>query len=856
VTTVALKGLWGRKLRTFLTALAIVLGVSMISGTYVLTDTIMAAFTTISDKSYEHSDAVISGKAAFKNTDSNTQETPAFPASVLTKVDQLPDVEDAAGIVSDENTKLIGRDGKTIQHSFAPSLAFGLDPKRSQRFNPMSLVAGSWPRGSGEIAIDKKTADGDGYKVGDTIGVATDDGVRQFSITGIAKFAGLSSIGGATIAVFDIPTGQELFHKQGKFDEVQVAGKPGVTPEKLVGEIRPLLPVTAQVRTSTDQAHTAADDINGGLRIFQRVLLAFGGIALFVGAFVIANTLSITIAQRVREFATIRTIGGSRRQVLRTVMLEALVVGVIASVIGLFVGLGLAKLLNALFVAIGLDFPKTGMVIATRTIVVSLLVGVIVTLLASLRPAIRATRVPPIAAVREGATLPPPRHRRLGPIVSIVTLVVGILLLSYGILAHGLTTANRLFSLGVGTLLLFVGVSLNAKRAVRPLASVLGWPGTRIGGTPGTLARENAMRNPSRTAATASALMIGLALITFVAILGQGLRSSFESAVDKLFVADYALTAQNGFDPFTTAADEAVGVTPGVTAVSAIRAGDARVFDNNISITAVEPNVAKTVRIDWFRGDRSVPSKLGRDGAFVDKDYAKKHHLAIGSPITLETPNGTNLHLRVKGIFDPPSGGSPFGSVTMSAKTYDASYDDPKDLMTLVNIKGGVNESNTARLSLAVNEFPEAKIQTQSEFKKNQESFLNGLLNALYGLLGLSVIISLFGVVNTLVLSVFERTRELGMLRAVGMTRRQVRRMIRHESIVTALIGAALGIAVGFFLAILTTQALSDEGIVLAVPWTTLLLFVVLTIVAGILAAVLPARRAARLNVLEALQYE
>jgi putative ABC transport system permease protein len=210
----------------------------------------------------------------------------------------------------------------------------------------------------------------------------------------------------------------------------------------------------------------------------------------------------------------------------------------------------------------------------------------------------------------------------------------------------------------------------------------------------------------------------------------------------------------------------------------------------------------------------------------------------------------------VKGIFDPPSGGSPFGSVTMSAKTYDASYDDPKDLMTLVNIKGGVNDANTARLSLAVNEFPEAKIQTQSEFKKNQESFLNGLLNALYGLLGLSVIISLFGVVNTLVLSVFERTRELGMLRAVGMTRRQVRRMIRHESIVTALIGAALGIAVGFFLAILTTQALSDEGIVLAVPWTTLLLFVVLTIVAGILAAVLPARRAARLNVLEALQYE
>jgi putative ABC transport system permease protein len=853
---VALKGMWGRKLRTFLTALAIILGVSMISGTYVLTDTIMGAFTTIFDKSYEHSDAVISGKVAFKNNESDTETTPAFPASVLAKVKGLDDVSSAAGTISDE-AKLIGRDGKTISSSLgSPSLAFSVDPHGSQRFNPMTLVGGAWPEGSGQIAIDKKTADKKGFSVGDTIGVATDDGVRQFEITGIAKFASVSSIGGATIAIFDVPTAQELFHKAGKFDEVQVAAKQGVPPEKLVSEIRPLLPATAQVKTSNDQAESSAEDINGGLGIFQKVLLAFGGIALFVGAFVIANTLSITIAQRMREFATIRTIGGSRRQVLRTVMVEALAVGVVASVIGLFLGLGLAKGLNALFVAIGLDFPKGGTVIATRTVVVSLLVGVVVTLLASLRPAIRATRVPPIAAVREGATLPPARHRRLGPIVSLVTLVLGILLLSYGIFGHGLSTASRLLSLGLGTLILFVGVSLNAKRAVRPLASVLGWPGTRIGGTAGTLARENAMRNPSRTASTASALMIGLALITFVAILGQGLRSSFEDAVDKLFVADYALTAQNGFDPFTTKADEAVAVTPGTTAVSAIREGDARAFDENILVTAVEPNVAKTIRIDWFRGDTGVPARLGREGAFVDKDYAKKKHLAVGAPIALQTPTGQILHLRVKGIFDPPNGGSPFGNVTMSTATFDANYTKPRNLMTLVNMKGGVNEENTARLSLAVNEFPEAKIQTAEQFKKNQETFINNLLNALYGLLGLSVIISLFGVVNTLVLSVFERTRELGMLRAVGMTRRQVRRMIRHESIVTAMIGAALGIAVGFFLAVLTTQALSDEGIVLAVPWLTLLLFILATVAAGILAAVLPARRASRLNVLEALQYE
>ena len=855
MTRVALKGLWGRKLRTVLTALAIVLGVSMISGTYVLTDTITASFTKVVDGSYENADAVVSGKVAFKNTNSNTEETPAFPDTVLAKVKGLPDVAAAAGTINDQ-VKLIDRNGKVISTKGGESIGTSADPKNDARFTPLKLVSGQWPVGNGQIAIDQRTSEKQDYSIGDTIGVAADQGVRQFEITGIAKFSSSASIGASTIAIFDVPTAQDLFHKEGKFDEVQVAAKQGVAPEKLVGEIRPLLPETAQVKTAEAQTQEAVDDINEGVGIFQKILLAFGFIALFVGAFVIANTLSITIAQRMREFATLRTIGGSRRQVLRSVMLEALVVGIMASLIGLFFGLAIAKGLNALFSALGVEFPSGGTVFATRTIVVSLLVGVVVTLLASLRPAIKATRVPPIAAVREGANLPASRLSRWGPIVSIVTLAVGILLLVYGIFGSGLSTATRLMALGFGTLILFVGVAMNAKRTVRPLAAVLGWPGTKIGGTAGTLARENAMRNPSRTASTASALMIGLALITFVAILGAGLRTSFGDAVDKLFVADYALTAQNGFDPFTKEADDAVAVTPGVTAVSGIRAGDARVFDKNVQVTAVPPNTAQTIDIDWLQGGTNVPAQLGKDGAFVDEDYAKDHHLKIGSPIAVKTPTGQVLDLRLKGIFDPPKGGSPFGSVTMSDATFDANYAKPRNLMTLINIKGGVNDANTARLDLSVHSFPDAKVVTASEFKKIQLDDINLTLNLLYGLLGLSVIISLFGVVNTLVLSVFERTRELGMLRAIGMTRSQVRRMIRHESIVTALIGAALGIAVGVFLAILTTQALSDEGIVLAIPWTTIGVFVVATIVAGMLAAILPARRASRLNILKALQYE
>jgi len=852
---VALKGLWGRKLRTVLTAMAIVLGVAMISGTYILTDTITSSFTKVVDGSFEHADAVVTGKVAFKNNESNTAATPAFPDIVLSVVKQLPDVAAAAGSIGDE-VKLIGRDGKVISTKGGSSIGASVDPKNDARFNPLTLTSGKWPVGIGQIAIDQRTSEKKHFTIGDTIGVAAEDGARRFEITGIAKFSSSSSIGASTIAIFDVPTAQTLFNKKGRFDEVQVAAKRGVSPEKLVSEIRPLLPNTAQVKTAEAQTQQAVDDVNQSVGIFQKILLAFGLIALFVGAFVIANTLSITIAQRMREFATLRTIGGSRRQVLRSVMLEALVVGVLASLIGLFFGLAIAKGLNALFSALGVQFPSGGTVFATRTIVVSMVVGVCVTLLASLRPAIKATRVPPIAAVREGSTLPTSRLSRLGPVASIVTLALGVLLLVYGIFGGGLATATRLSALGFGTLLLFIGVAMNAKRAVRPLAAVLGWPGTKIGGTAGTLARENAMRNPSRTASTASALMIGLALITFVAILGAGLRSSFGDAVNKLFVADYALTAENGFDPFTKEADRAVAGTPGVTAVSGVRGGDARIYGHNVQVTAVPPNTAQTIRIDWAQGGTGVPARLGEDGAFVAKDYAKDHHLKLGSPIAVETPTGAVMQLRLKGIFDPPKGGSPFGDLTMSAATFDANFPKPRNLMTLINIKGGVNDANTARLEQSLRSFPDAKVVTASQFKKNQEADINLTLNLLYGLLGLSVLISLFGVVNTLVLSVFERTREIGMLRAVGMTRSQVRRMIRHESIVTALIGAALGIAVGTFLAILTTQALSDEGIVLAIPWTTIGVFVVGTIVAGMLAAILPARRASRLNILAALQYE
>jgi putative ABC transport system permease protein len=851
---VALKGLAGRKFRASLTALAVVLGVAMISGTYVLTDTMNAGFDTIFTQSYKNADVVISGKAAFTGGDVSVQP-PTFPDDVLTKVRALPDVAYAAGAIQSDQVKLIGKDGKVVATGGAPTLGFSADPN-DQRFNPTELTSGSWPQGPKQIAIDNGIASKEGFSIGDDIGVQSTGPARRFKIAGIVKFSGGTSIGGATFALFDPPTAAKLFNKVGQLDIVRVQSKSGVPTAKLVSEIKPLLAAHTVVRNAAAQAAEDKKDVSGFISFLQYALLAFAGIALFVGSFVIANTLSITIAQRTREFATLRTIGASRKQVLWSVVLEAFVIGIVASVVGLFLGLGLAKLLNRLFVAIGIDLPQGSTVFATRTIVVSLLVGTVITLVASLRPARRATRVPPIAAVREGSVLPVSRWAKYGPYTAFGVLLAAIALVSIGSLAGGLATAPRLISLGLGVLLLFFGVSMNAAKVVRPLSNVLGWPAREIGGAPGILARDNAARNPARTASTASALMIGLALVTFVAIFGQGLRASFESAVNELFIADYALTSTNTFTPISATAGNALVGKPGASVVSPIRAGSARFLGSTHNISGVEGNLPEVMNLTWVSGNNGVPAKLGRQGFFTDSDYAKAHHLHVGSLVRVQFPAGERVPLQMLGTYDKPQGGSPFGDAIISTALFDKHYPNPQDQMVLINTPDGVSDANTATLEDGVSGYADAKIATRDQFKKDFEGPINKLLNLLYVLLALSVVVSLFGIVNTLVLTVFERTRELGMLRAVGMTRRQVRMMIRYESIVTSLMGAALGIVVGTFLAVLVVHALSSEGIVFSFPLLQIVYFVLAAILVGILAAILPARRAARLNVLKALQYE
>jgi putative ABC transport system permease protein len=848
VTAVALKGLLGRKLRSVLTGLAIVLGVAMISGTYILTDTINQAFTNVFNVSYRHTDAIISGKQFVSKANS----IPTVPASVLGRVRALPDVAAANGSYLFDTVTLVDRHGKTIA-SGGPSLGFGIDPSQP-RFNPITLASGHWAEGPREVVIDTSTAANDHYKVGDTIAAKGDGPIKSYTVVGLGKINGVS-IGGATLAVFDVPTAASILNKTG-YDNISVAAKPGVSETRLAAEIKPLLPAVAQVRTGGQQASHDAAQVTASSSVIEYFLLAFGAIALFVGAFVIFNTISITIAQRTRELATLRTLGASRRQVRRSVMLESLVIGLAASLVGLFTGLRLAKGLNAAFVALGVNLPQAGTVLAVRTIIVSLLVGTLVTLAAGLFPAIRATRVPPISAVREGAVLPTSRHAHRRPYVAAAAMLLGLAVIVQGLFASS-GAESVLVLLGAGTLLLFIGVALVSSSLVRPLASIVGRPARAFGGAAGRLAVANSVRNTSRTAATAAALMIGLALIAFVATLGAGLRNSVTDALGKQVKADYVLTpSSTGSMSFPAQTGSALARTQGVEVVSPVRSDHANVFGSSTSVGGVDPaTIGDVYRFAWKNGSDTVLSHLG-DGAIVDSSYATTHHLRVGSRFTLQAPNGATRQLIVAATYDPPQADPVLPKIVISQAAFDNTFPTPQDAQAFLKVDGGPTAAMTAELTRALTAYPDTKIQTRTAWVTAQGQSFDQVLDLFYVLLALSVIISVFGMINTLVLAVFERTRELGMLRAIGMSRRQIRRMIRHESIVTALIGAALGLPLGVLLAALTTRALGSLGIGFHLPGQQLAWFVLLAVVAGIAAAVLPARRAARLNVLQALQYE
>jgi putative ABC transport system permease protein len=856
----AVKGMLARKLRTVLTGLAIVLGVAMVSASYVLTDTWQGAADKLSTAAYDNVDAVVTTRAAFEvGADQVGGKRPPLPAAVLADVRSLPQVGVAVGDVSDQ-VRLVGNDGKAIGgDGGSPSFAEGIDARTpgAAALSPFKLRAGRFPRAEREVAIDAATAKDEHLAVGRKIGVSTHGASQRFTIVGIATFGSVESLGGATAAVFDLHQAQALTGKRGKLDSILVSARDGVTPAELRDAIAPVLPRALQVESAKSQDRFGLEGLEQGLDIAQKFLVSFGFIALFVGGFVIFNTLAITVAQRSRDFALLRTIGASRRQVLGAVVLEAVVTGLVASVIGIAVGLGLTGALSAAFKTLNVDLPESDTVLASRTVIVALGFGVGVTTIAGLVPAFRATRIEPVAALREGV-VPSTRGSRRTPIAGAVISGCGIAALVYGMFAGDVSVGGRLASIGVGTLILFVGVALFSSRLVAPLASIVGRPAERIVGPAGRLARENAMRNPGRTAATAAALMIGIALVTFVAILGQGLRTSFSASWDEQLSTDYVVTAEDGWTPIPGETARALASTPGVAAVTTVREDQARAFGHVMPVSGIDPaTVASALHFHWRAGSDAALRAIGDDGAIVTKRFAEEHRVGAGDRFPMTTPSGKRLDLRVAGIdarpeFNPLE----LADISIAREAFDRSFETHDDRLVFVKVEPGAGAPTRSVLERAIAPYPGTKLRTSAQYEQLNQSWIDGLVGVLYALLALSVIVSLFGIVNTLALAIFERTRELGTLRAVGMTRRQVRRMVRQESIIVALIGAVLGMTVGLLLAALVTHALSADGLGFSIPAGTLVVFLVVAIVAGMLAAILPARRASRLDVLQALQYE
>jgi putative ABC transport system permease protein len=847
---VALKGLAARKLRALLTAFAVVVGVAMVAGTFMLTDTLQKSFSGLFTESTSNTDAVVRGKEVVKNSTSGSGVT--IPASLLTKVRALPEVGAAAGEVTPQEANvadIYGRDGKKAARE---SVGTSIDPANA-RFSPLKLKTGAWPKGPDQVAIDAGSADKTHYKVGDAIVIGTLGKKHTYHVSGTVSFGSVDSLGLASIAAWDVKTAQALFDREGRYDSMSIAAKKGSSPAAVVRAVQPLLGSTLEVKDAKKQADEDADNLNSGLRTIKLFLLAFGFIALLVGAFVIFNTLSITVAQRTREYATLRTLGASRKQVMRSVKLEGIVIGFVASVIGLVLGIGIAKGLIGLFSAVGVDLPKASTVIATRTIAVSLLLGTGITLIASIIPARRATRVPPIAAVREGATLPKSRFAGHSANAGVGVTVASLTAISFGIFASGVSGAAVGLLLGVGVLGLFAGIALLAPRLVKPLARVVGWPARRAGGVAGELAGANAVRNPGRTAATAAALMIGLTLVTLVAVLGSGLRASTQNAVSDQITADYVVDGKQEL-PFRAAEGDKLEAVAGVKAATHVRSDRALVQGKENQISGIDPaTIRRFYRFNWSKGssDRTLAT-LGTTGALVTKSYADNEHLKLGDRLAVETPSGAKATLLVRGIYDPPATKPLLGEIAISRQTFDKGFTQPKNSLTLLDgsaAAGPTIESTTKG-------FGDATFHTGAAYPKDATKDMATVLAMLYVLLGFSVIVSLFGMVNTMVLSVFERTREIGMLRTIGMTRRQARRMIRHESVITALIGAVLGLGLGVFLAGLITKALEDSDLAFSIPLPPLAAFTLIAVVAGIGAAIMPARRASRLNVLDALHYE
>ena len=858
MAALTLRGLLARKVRVGLTALAVFFGVAMIAGTLMLTASVNRSFDDIFAEAYHSTDVTVRPRTAVESQ-YGAQAGATLNASLLHRVQSVQGVEKAVGAIGDPTIAILDRNGNRIgpPQGGPPHIAFSETP---EPFNPFTYPEGHAPRNGDQVAIDSITARNEGFQVGQKVTIEGAAPAKKYTISGIAQYGSGIPLAGASLAVFTLAEAQRLTGKKGAFDEIDVQGQPGTSPDQLKAAVASVLPPTAQARTGSETAAKDSSNLKSGFSFLSTALLVFAGIALFVGAFLIFNTFSITIAQRTREFGMLRTLGASSRQVMASVLLEAATIGVIAALLGIAGGIGFVQLITGLFKVLGFDLPSSGLIIGSGTVIIALAVGLLSTVGSSLVPALRATRVTPLEAVREGQGVE--SHARKGrrrAVIAAALVVAGAGLVLVGLFTTE-TLASALEAMGAGMILLFIGIAMLSDRLLRPLASIVGWPLERLRGVTGQLARENTLRNPSRTATTAAALMIGVALVSFVGVFAASLKSSFGEALDRAFAGDLAILNSDGFSPIPAAAAADLRHVKGVETVSPFAAapGRAEGVSGTLNVTGFEPaTTAKVVNFDWVDGSDTLLRGFSPNDALVESQWAGNNGISVGDPIVMTTPTGTQHTFRVAGTVRDRVG-LVLNSVALPLRTLRRDFDARLDQLALIDYAPGADPAATRRRIDGVlsKSFPNVESRSQTQLKADQENQINQLLVLIYALLALSIIVSLFGIVNTLVLTIHERTREIGMLRAIGTSKRQVRRLIRYESLITALIGAIIGAILGLLIAIAAVQALQDKGFVLSIPVVLLVAVLVLAGVAGILAGILPARRAARVDVIEALQYE
>ena len=835
-----IKGMLGHKLRFFLTATSITLGVAFLAGTLMLTDSMERAFDEMFADAASGSDVVVRAESDLSGGAGESR--PPLPTTTLDEVRRVAGVATAEGSVQGY-ALITGSDGKPIQPKGAPTTGASLPADPDLR-GDITFRSGRAPEGPGEVAIDATSAEKGELAVGDETRVVFQHGPEKLTVVGVVGFGENDDLGGSTSAFFDLATAQQVLGRDGVFDTVVVEASDGVTDAALAESVGRALPEGVEALTGEAVADEQSAAVKESLAFVNIALVVFAGIALFVGSFIIWNTFSMQVAQRTRELALMRAIGAPRKQVMRTILTESVILGVAASLAGVALGVGMARGLAALMSAFGYSMPTAGVSVGSDVLLVGLLVGTLVTVVSAIAPARRATKVLPVEALRDSAPTSPRFARR--------RLVAGLVVVAGGLggMLWALFGSAPGLLIPVGMLGVVFGVTTLAPLFVRPMVGVIGAP-LRARGVSGDLARQNAVRNPRRTASTAMALVIGLTMVTAVAVFGASLKASFSDVLTSTKADLYVLTPTSESDGFSREATEAVRDVEGVSVVSPTGQGMAEFNGIGQGFTSIDPATAEQAfELGMVSGS---PADLTDDGVLVHEDVAEKEGLEVGDPVPAVFGRTGEKQFRVAGVYDVR--GFVGSDYVISNHAYDLADPQRLESTAMVVVEDGESVSAVEeRIDDVLADHPDATVMDREEFEGELGSVIDQLLSLVTVLLLLAVVIALLGIVNTLALSVFERTRELGMLRAVGMTRGQVRSMVRWESVAISVLGAVMGSALGIGLGLALTRSLANEGIdQIAVPGVQLALYVLAAAVAGVVAAIGPARRASKVDVLKAV---